>query len=386
MAELAQSTPASALRSLGGLALSAVDRYSGDAMRAPGRPAITYADFGRAIREIAGGLAALGIQTGDPVAILCGTIPEWPMADFGSFCAGATVVPVYHTNSPEECEYVLSHAGVKVLFVEDAAQAAKIARIRDGLSELEQVIVLIGEAEDTMTLADLRSRGAAEGDAIARDRTAAVAPEDTATIVYTSGTTGPPKGCVLSHANLLYTANAYIDRLELRGTPPVIFQYLPLAHVLARMVSFVALDTGGTLAFWSGDTKNLAQDIGAAEPTHIPTVPRLLEKIHTRVVGTAAAAGGSRAAIFAPALATGEKVAKAKREGRGVNPLDRIRHAAGDRLALSKVRNALGPNNPVLITGAAPIGTEVIEFFYACGVPVLEGYGMTETCAAATLN
>ena len=191
---------------------------------------------------------------------------------------------------------------------------------------------------------------------------------------------------MLSHANLLYTAGAYIDRLELRDKPPVIFQYLPLAHVLARMVSFVALDTGGTLAFWGGDTKNLAADIGEAKPTHIPTVPRLLEKIHTRVVGTAAAAGGAKAAIFTRALATGEKVAKAKREGRSVSPLDKARHAIGDKLALSKVRNALGPNDPVLITGAAPIGAEVIEFFYACGVPVLEGYGMTETCAAATLN
>ena len=385
MADTAQR-PTSAVRSLGELALAAADRHSGDAMRAPGRPTITYAEFGLAIREIAGGLASLGVAVGDKVGILCGTVPEWPMADFGTFCAGATVVPVYHTNSPEECEYVLSHAGVKVLFVENAAQAAKVAKVRGGLGELEQVITLIGEAEDTITLADLRSRGAADGDAIARERTAAVAPEDTATIVYTSGTTGPPKGCVLSHANLLYTANAYIDRLQLRGTDAVMFQYLPLAHVLARMVAFVAIEVGGVLAFSSGDTKKLAEEIKEFNPTHIPTVPRLLEKIHTRVVGQAAAAGGAKAAIFTRALATGQKVAKAKREGRKVSPIDRIRQAAGDKLALSKVRDALGTGNPVLITGAAPIGTEVIEFFYACGIPVLEGYGMTETCAAATLN
>src|SRR4051794_38358353 len=382
MADLAQR-PASALRSLGGLALSAAHRYSGDAMRAPGRPAITYSDFGRAIREIAGGLASLGVQTGDPVAILCGTIPEWTLADFGAFCAGATVVPVYHTNSPEECQYVLSHSGAKVILLEDAQQAAKIAAVREQLPDLEHVVVLTGEADGAITLADLRSRGDAS---VADERVQAVAPEDAATIVYTSGTTGPPKGCVLSHANLLFTAGTYIDRLDMRAAPPVIFQYLPLAHVLARMVSFVALETGGTLAFWSGDTKNLAKDIAEAEPTHIPTVPRLLEKIHTRVVGSAAAAGGAKAEIFKRALATGEKVAQAEREGRKVNPLDKLRHAAGDKLALSKVRDALGPNNPVLITGAAPIGTEVIEFFYACGVPVLEGYGMTETCAAATLN
>ena len=223
MADLAER-PAAALRSLGELALSAADRYSGDAMRAPGGPAITYAEFGRAIREIAGGLASLGVNPGDKVAILAGTVPEWPMADFGSFCAGAIVVPVYHTNSPEECEYVLSHSGAKAILLEDAAQAAKIAKVRGNLPELEHVIVLTGDApEGTITLADLRSRGEAEGDAVARERTAAVDPDDAATIVYTSGTTGPPKGCVLSHANLLFTADAYIDRLEARraGDLPV---------------------------------------------------------------------------------------------------------------------------------------------------------------------
>src|SRR3954470_5532540 len=383
MADTAQRPSSAAVRSLGALALAAADRYSGDAMRAPGRPAITYAEFGRAVREIAGGLASLGVQPGDPVAILSGTIPEWTLADFGAFCAGATVVPVYHTNSPEECQYVLSHSGAKAILLEDAAQAAKVAAVRDHLPDLEHVIALTGEAEGAITLADLRSRGDAS---VADERVAAIAPEDTATIVYTSGTTGPPKGCVLSHANLLFTANAYIDRLDLRASPPVIFQYLPLAHVLARMVSFVALETGGTLAFWGGDTANLAAETAEPQPTHTPTVPRLLEKIHTRVVGTAAAAGGMKAGIFTRALATGERVAAAKRSGGKVGLLDRARHAAGDRLALSKVRKALGPNDPVLITGAAPISTEVIEFFYACGVPVLEGYGMTETCAAATLN
>jgi len=236
MADLAQR-PATALRSLGELALAAADRYSGDAMRAPGRPAITYAEFGRAVREIAGGLASLGVSTGDKVALLCGTVPEWTLADFGALCAGATVVPVYHTNSAEECEYVLSHSGAKAILLEDAAQAAKLAKVRANLPDLEHVVVLTGEAEGALTLAELRSRGEADGEAVARERTGAVDPDDAATIVYTSGTTGPPKGCVLSHANLLFTANAYIDRLGLNE--PVIFQYLPLAHVLARMVSSV---------------------------------------------------------------------------------------------------------------------------------------------------
>ncbi|WP_081686117.1 AMP-dependent synthetase/ligase [Candidatus Solirubrobacter pratensis] len=381
------STPAvlsdiTTARTLGEVALGAARRHTGDALRAPGRAPVAYGELGRAVREIAAGLAALGVESGDRVGILGGTVPEWTLSDFGALCSGATVVPVYHTNSPEECEYVLAHAGVKLLILEDAKQAAKIAKVRENLPELEQIIVMTGGAEGALTLAELRAKGAG-GEALADERVAAVSPGDPATIVYTSGTTGPPKGCVLTHANLLSMAGAYIDRLGLRDEPYVYFQYLPLAHVLARMVAIVGIDTGGTLAFWSGDAKRIVEDIAEAAPTHVPTVPRLLEKIQTRALSQAT---GTKGQVFARALKTGERVAKARRAGRSPSPLDRVRHAIGDRLALSKVRAVLGPNTPIVVTGAAPIGTEVIEFFAACGVTVLEGYGMTETCAAATLN
>jgi long-chain acyl-CoA synthetase len=367
-------------RTLGEVALGAARRHKGIALRKPGSPDVGYEELGRAVREIAGGLAALGVEPGDRVGILGGTIPEWTLADFGALCAGATVVPVYHTNSPEECEYVLSHAGVKVLILEDAKQAAKIAEVRANLPELERIIVMTGTADDALTLAELRARAAGD---VADERVAAVAPDDPATIVYTSGTTGPPKGCVLTHANLLSMAGAYTERLGLRERPYVYFQYLPLAHVLARMVAIVGIDTGGTLAFWGGDPKRIAEDIGEAAPTHVPTVPRLLEKIQTRALGQAT---GFKGQIFTRALRTGQRVARAKREGRSPALMDRARHAIGDRLALSKVRAVFGPNDAIVVTGAAPIGPEVIEFFHACGVIVLEGYGMTETCAAATLN
>jgi long-chain acyl-CoA synthetase len=367
-------------RTLGEVALGAARRHSGVALRKPGSPDVGYEELGRAVREIAGGLAALGVEPGDRVGILGGTIPEWTLADFGALCSGATVVPVYHTNSPEECEYVLAHAGVKVLILEDAKQAAKIAKVRANLPELERIVVMTGTADDALTLAELRAQAAGD---VADERVAAVAAGDPATIVYTSGTTGPPKGCVLTHANLLSMAGAYTERLELRKQPYVYFQYLPLAHVLARMVAIVGIDTGGTLAFWGGDPKRIAEDIGEAAPTHVPTVPRLLEKIQTRAHGSAT---GFKGQIFTRALRTGERVARAKREGRSPVPMDRVRHAIGDRLALSKVRAVFGPNNAIVVTGAAPIGPEVIEFFHACGVMVLEGYGMTETCAAATLN
>jgi long-chain acyl-CoA synthetase len=370
-------------RTLGEVALGAARRHRGDALRAPGRAPVSYDEFGHAVREIAGGLAALGVESGSLVGILGGTVPEWTLADFGALCSGATVVPVYHTNSPEECEYVLAHAGVKVLILEDAKQAAKIAKVRANLPELEQIVVMTGTAEGALTLEELRRKGAGAAEALADERVAAVAPDDPATIVYTSGTTGPPKGCVLTHANLLSMAGAYIERLDLREEPYVYFQYLPLAHVLARMVAIVGIDTGGTLAFWGGDAKRIVEDIAEAAPTHVPTVPRLLEKIQTRAQTQAT---GVKGQIFARALKTGDRVAKARHAGRSPSLADRARHAVGDRLALSKVRAVFGPRGATVVTGAAPISTDVIEFFDACGVTVLEGYGMTETCAAATLN
>ena len=242
---------------VGGLALAAA-RRQGDALTAPGLAPISYPELGRAVRDIAGGLAALGIERGDHVAILAGTRPEWTLADLGTLCAGATVVPIYQTNSPEECEYILAHAGVRAIFCEDAEQVAKIAQVREGCPALEHVIVFDGTARGAVTLAALRAGGAETGDAVVAERLAGVSPDDVATIVYTSGTTGPPKGCVISHYNLLATVAMYVRELELRDEQMVIYLFLPLAHSLARVAQLATLEVGGTLAFWGGDPARIA--------------------------------------------------------------------------------------------------------------------------------
>ncbi|MGZ8649370.1 MAG: AMP-binding protein, partial [Solirubrobacteraceae bacterium] len=190
-----------------------------------------FAELGAAAREIAGGLIALGVRPGDRVAILGSTRPEWTLADCGALCAGATVVPVYHTNSPEECQYVLAHSAARVLICEDAAQLAKVETVRDRLPALEHVFTML-PADGARSLSELRAIG--EPVDIG---TVPVAPADAATIVYTSGTTGPPKGCVLTHANLAATMRMYEDRLRDELRPGVvIFMFLPLAHSLARVV------------------------------------------------------------------------------------------------------------------------------------------------------
>ena len=369
-----------------GIALLASGWREGDALTAPGREPITYAELGRAIREIAGGLAALGIERGDHVAILAGTRPEWTLADLGALSAGATVVPIYQTNSPEECEYILAHAGVRAVFCEDADQVAKVEQVRERCPELEHVIVFDGEAPGAVTLAALRAGVAETGEAVVAERLARVGPRDIATIVYTSGTTGPPKGCVVSHSSLLATVAMYVRELELRDSHMVIYLFLPLAHSLARVAQYATLEAGGTLAFWGGDPARIIDELAEVRPTHFPSVPRIYEKVHAAVLNGVAEQGRVKQTLFHWAIREGGKARVAGREGVPLGRLAAARFRLADRLVLSKVRGMFGDRLAMALCGAAPIGREVLEFFDACGVLVLEGYGMTETCAAATLN
>jgi len=349
---------------------------------------MSYSELGHAVGDIARGLMALGVEPGDRVSILSGTRAEWTLADLGALCAGAIVAPIYHTNSPEECRYVLEHAGSRVVFCETAEQVAKVHQVAGGCPDLEQIVVLDGTADGALTLDQLRSRG---GDvepeameAVARS----VQPSDPATIVYTSGTTGPPKGCVTTHENVMATARMYEEELEFGSSqdPIVVFMFLPLAHSLARLTQMVTLDVGGTIAFWRGDPKVVLEDLASTRPTHVPSVPRVFEKVHTKAMAGVEEAGRLKQTIFRWALGTGRRMRELERQGRSPGALLRRRHALADKLVLSKVRGLFGPDIRLALTGAAPIAQNVLEFFDACGVLVVEGYGLTETTAAGTLN
>lgn len=348
----------------------------------------TFAELSRAAREIAGGLAELGIEPGDRVAVLSETRPEWTLADFGAMCAGATLVPIYHTNAAEECRYVLEHSEAKAVICENAAQLLKIEQVRHDLHHLEHVIAIEDAGRSALSLSELRMMGAASDQDELTARARAIEPDDLATIIYTSGTTGPPKGCMVSHGNWTSTIRMYEERLALKpGDPIVIFLFLPLAHSLARIIQFVSLDVGGTLAFWSGSAARLLEDIAATRPTHVPAVPRVFEKIHTKGAGEVLENGSPLTReIFRRAVATGHKARELERAGQSGDPLFRIQHLLADRLVLSKVRALFGPDLQLALTGAAAIAPEIIQFFDDCGVLIVEGYGMTESCAAATLN
>jgi long-chain acyl-CoA synthetase len=371
---------------VGALLGDAVRTHRGTALRTAGHPhGVSFEELEVAGSEIAGGLADLGVVPGDRVAILANTRQEWTLADVGALWASAVVVPVYHTSSAEETEYVLAHSGARVVFCEDAAQLAKVDSIRERCPQLEHRVLLCGSAPHAMTLAALRARGRGVDAELLAERAAAVGPDDVATLVYTSGTTGPPKGCMLTHANLLATVEMYRVRLDLRGDMSV-YLFLPLAHALARVTQLVALAVGGTIVFWRGDPQRIVDELAEVAPTHFPSVPRVFEKVHRAVVGAVEDQHRLRRLVFAWAIGEGARARARERTGRRAGPLTRRRHALADRLVLSKVRGAFGDGLRVALTGAAPIGREILEFFDACGVLVLEGYGLTETCAAATLN
>jgi long-chain acyl-CoA synthetase len=376
-------------RTLVDMALRATAVHEGPALRFAvegGWAELSYSELGVAVREIARGMIALGIKPGDRVSILSGTKPEWTLADLGAICAGAVVAPIYHTNSPEECRYVLDHAGSRLVFCEDAEQAAKVEEIRHECPDLEHVVTFDGSGHGTISLTQLRARSEAVDPSAPDEIARAIDPEDAATIVYTSGTTGPPKGCVTTHGNCMATAEMYEQELDFAPGEPVVFMFLPLAHTLARMTQMLVLDVGGTIAYWRGDPKVVLEDLAATHPTHVPSVPRVYEKVHTKALAGVEEAGRLKRAIFHWALGTGRRVRALERQGRRPGALLRRRHALADKLVLSKVRGLFGPDIKLGMTGAAPIAQDVLEFFDACGVLILEGYGMTETTAAATLN
>jgi long-chain acyl-CoA synthetase len=372
---------------LGQMVLDVAARFEGVALEFPrdGKTVqITYPELGAICTDIARGLIGLGIEPGDRVAILGLTSANWTLADCGSLCAGAVVTPIYHTNSPEECSYVLGHSEARLVFCDDAAQAAKVEQIRDQCPALEHVVTF-EPVTGAITLDELRGRGVDVPAERVRERLAASRADDLATLVYTSGTTGPPKGCMLSHENLLSTTRAYAQQLGL-GPAHSLFQFLPLAHVLARISQAVTLSVGARVIYWGGDMSKIIDELPAASPTHIPAVPRIYEKIHGAVTGRVAEGRPYERMMFEWALRCGGGARAALRARRQPDLLIDIQYRIADRLVLSKVRRVFGDRLELALVGAAPIAPELLGFFDACGVLVLEAYGLTESCAAGTLN
>ncbi|HEU4706531.1 MAG TPA: long-chain fatty acid--CoA ligase [Solirubrobacterales bacterium] len=345
----------------------------------------TFEEVRDIVRPLGMGLVELGVRKGDRVSILGNTRPEWTYFDFAALSIGATVVPIYQTNSPEECRYVLENSDAKVVVVEDAEQLAKVREVREQLPQLEHVILMTGSAEDAISMEVVAAKGAG-ADADAWEQLySAVTPDDICTFIYTSGTTGPPKGCIISHGNYRAMLDM-VNGVSVIEDEDVAYLYLPLAHSFALLIQFGTFDLGTTLAYWERDPLKILPNLAELKPTYFPSVPRIFEKIYTAATSGMEKEGGLKKAIFDWAIKVGAKMREVERSGRKPGFLLQRQYAFADKQVLSKIRNLFGGRIRLAVSGAAPINPEILRFFDAAGVLVLEGWGMTETSTAATIS
>jgi long-chain acyl-CoA synthetase len=358
---------------------------------------VSYDQLAEIVQEVGLGLIDLGIEAGERVCILANTRPEWSYADMGATSAGAVVVPIYQTNSPEECLWVISDSEACAIVCEDEEQLEKIAAIREQIPGIRTVIVIdpphgsavagsdAVRALDAISLDEVRERGRRRASDELQARRAAVRPEDPFTFIYTSGTTGPPKGCVLTQGNYRAIIDMVGEAGEIQGDE-VIYLYLPLAHSFALLIQLAVFDLGGTLAYFGGDTKQIVPELMEVKPTYLPSVPRVFEKIYTLAHGAIEAQGPDEQERAEAAIKLGAKVRDMINRGEEVPDELQKPFDEADEQLFKNVRAIFGGRVRHATSGAAPIAREILEFFWACGVPVLEGYGMTETATAATTS
>ncbi|HEY5976250.1 MAG TPA: long-chain fatty acid--CoA ligase [Solirubrobacterales bacterium] len=345
----------------------------------------SFAEVGETVRRLSLGLIDLGIAKGDKVSILGNTRPEWTYFDFAALSAGAIVVPIYQTNSPEECQYVLENSDAKIVIVEDDEQMEKIRAVRDQLPLLEQVVRMTGTSDDAISFEDLAARGGGRDASEWQQRWDSVTPEDICTFIYTSGTTGPPKGCVISHGNYRAMLDMVNETSVIEGED-LTYLYLPLAHSFALLIQLGSFDLGATIAYWERDPLKILPNLAELHPTYFPSVPRIFEKIYTTATSAMEKEGGLKKAIFNWAIGVGKKMRAVERAGGRPGFLLKRQYKFADEKVLSKIRGLFGGKLRLAVSGAAPINPEILSFFDAAGVLVLEGWGMTETSTAATIS
>ena len=337
------------------------------------------ADFLDEVEQVAKGLIATGLASGDVVAILSRTRYEWALADWAVWWAGGVSVPIYETSSPSQIQWIASDSAARFMLVEATRHQEDVESVRGELPALEHIGVL----EDGI-IDELKARGADVSDEDLEARRTSRRLADIATIIYTSGTTGRPKGAELTHANFVDTARSAVNLLGEQVLPPGsrLLMFLPMAHVFARLITVLAVAQPVTTAF-TPDTKNLLPDLEAFKPTFLLAVPRVFEKVYNGAEAKAIA--GGRGKIFA--AAADAAIAYSKARSAGTVPISlKVKHAVFDKLVYGKLRDAMGGDVRWAVSGGAPLGERLAHFFRGIGVTVLEGYGLTETTAPVCVN
>ena len=338
------------------------------------------------VRRLSLGFRALGLKPGDRVAILSENRPEWVMADFAALCAGAVTVPIYTSLPPDQVRYIIGDAGAKIVVCSDLEMWRKVEAVRSALPALERVIVIEGDPPaGTHALSDVEDMGRRleAGDPGGFERAVeAVRPGDLASIIYTSGTTGMPKGVMLSHANFVSNVVSLAEFIDFCEADTGL-SFLPLSHVLERTATFLLFHVGAAMAY-AESIEAVASNMVEVRPTIIVSVPRLFEKIYARVMDQVLAGSRLKRAIFVWALATGKKYAAKTIAGESIPIHLAFKHAVATKLVFSKITAKTGGRIRYAICGGAPLSRDIAEFFYALGLRIMPGYGLTETSPVLT--
>ena len=344
---------------------------------------VTNREFADTVRAVARGLVARGIEAGDRVALLCSTRYEWNVLDFAIWAVGGVTVPVYDSSSAEQIRWIMEDSAARLIFVELESHAVTAREGIVGLESGPRVLVIDGQ---TPVIDALSAEGAAVDESVLNERRASVSADSPATLIYTSGTTGRPKGCMLTHRNFMSETLSVLEtpfRNYLRDDSTTVM-FLPLAHVLARAITFAGFHAGVTIAH-SSDLTNLVDTFGEMRPHYILAVPRVFQKVFNKAQATAQDGGAFKAWMFDKATDTAVAYSRARQDGR-IGPLLKLRHAVFSKLVYAKLVNALGGRCEIAISGGAALGERLTHFFDGIGVNIFEGYGLTETCAAITVN
>jgi long-chain acyl-CoA synthetase len=376
------------------LFFDAVERFDrADALRVrttSGWQPISHRQVLERVRRVALGLEALGIASGDRVAIISENRPEWALADFACLAIGAVDVPIYPSNPAEQIPYLLKDSGAVAIFASTAEQVAKIGSIRDQAPALKHIIAFDDDAgEDAdLTMAQLEATGAtldsSERATTFRAKALAVKPDDLATIIYTSGTTGEPKGVMLSHDNLHSNVVAAQCAVQIT-TEDCAISFLPLSHVFERMGDYMFFAGGVSIAYVASiDLVPIA--MAEVRPTFCMSVPRLYEKMYARVLENALAGSAIKKQIFFWARGVADRYADDRLAGLEPSGFLRGQYAIADRLVFSKLRARTGGRMRYFVSGGAPLAPEINKFFYSAGLVILEGYGLTETSPVIAVN
>jgi long-chain acyl-CoA synthetase len=351
---------------------------------------VTVPELERATREVSSGLRALGVRSGDRVAILSQNRPEWTISDFAILALGAVSVPVYPTLLAKQIEFILEDSGAVAILAEDAAQRDKVLEVRGALPALRHLIVFDPAAagEGVLALDQLRAQGreleGKEGKGKFDELVRQARPDDLATLVYTSGTTGNPKGAMLTHGNITSNVVATCSVMPFE-TGDIALSILPLSHILERMADFSYLYKGGTIAY-AEEVAKVRDNILEVRPDLFAAVPRLFEKMQAAIMDNVAQAPAIRQKLFHWALGVAKERLPYIMQSKPMPPILAMKSAVATRLVFSKIHQRLGGRLRFVLSGGAPLSPELAEFFIGAGVDILEGYGLTETSPVIAVN